>query len=111
MIDRASTKALLVKFHYSVDFKSDRFAANHLPERERDLLAKSGFANGKRQRSERDSMLRMGVGEKGREMRMEVEMGKALKCDDEIGKRGKLSTGERGTIIEERERFKRQVWK
>lgn len=38
--------------------------------RERDLLAKSGFVNGKRQRSERASMLRMGVGEKGREMRL-----------------------------------------
>lgn len=36
-------------------------------------------------------MLRMGVGEKGREMRMEVEMGKALKCDDEIGKREALN--------------------
>lgn len=77
-----------MKFHYFVDFESACFAANHLPERERDLLAKSGFADGKRQRSERASKLRMRIGEKGREMRMEVEMGKALKRDDGIRKRG-----------------------
>lgn len=49
--------------------------------------------------------------EKGREMGMGVEVGKALKCCDEIGKTGKFSTGEHGTMVEERKRFKEQAWK
>lgn len=100
-----------MKFHFSVDFKSARFAANHLPERGRDLPAKPGFADGKRQRCERASKLRMRIGEKGREMGMEIETGKALKCDVEIVKRGKFSTGEHGTMIKEREHFKEKAWK